>query len=330
MSGENGGSSSGIMWFFRDKGFDDQSIQKMVKKCKQLQNSPTDLASENWSYLKSIGIHERKLPHIVSRCPKILTFRLHERVQCLSTLGSNPRDVASAITKFPNVLSHGVEERLCPLLAFFQALGVPEKQLGKMLLLNPRLISYSIDTKLSDIVSFLSSLGLSRDGGMVGKVLMKNPFFMGYSVEKRLRPTIDFLRSVVGLREEGIQTVVMNFPEVVCRDSDKILRPNFEYLKRCGFGDADIVTMVTGYPPILIKSIKNSLEPRIRFLVEKMGRGMEEVVDYPEYFRHGLKKRVESRYKLLKQKNITCSLSEMLDCNTNKFRQRFGFSEGVA
>lgn len=75
---------------------------------------------------------------------------------------------------------------------------------------------------------------------------------------------------------------------------------------------------MTGYPPVLIKSIKNSLEPGIRFVVEVMGRSIDEVVDYPEFFRHGLKKQLEFRQRPLKQRNIKCSLSDMLKCNRKK------------
>ncbi|XP_059647338.1 transcription termination factor MTERF6, chloroplastic/mitochondrial isoform X2 [Cornus florida] len=317
-----------IMWFFKDRGFDDKSIHEMFKKCKRLEGAERERASENWTYLRSIGIQERKLPSIVLKCPKILTIGLSEKlvpmVQCLATLGTKSSYVASAITKFPHILSHSVEEKLCPLLAFFEALGVPEKQLGKMLLVNPRIISYSIESKLSQIVDFLASLGLTKEG-MIGKVLVKNPFIMGYSVDKRLRPTLEFLKSV-GLMELDLQRVAIGFSEVLCRDVDKILRPNLTYLRGCGFKDRQIAALVTGYPPILFKSISNSLEPRIRFLVEVMGRQIDEVVDYPDFFRHGLKKRLEMRQKFLKQRNIYCSLSEMLDCNQKKFLTKFGVS----
>lgn len=104
------------------------------------------------------------------------------------TLGTKQSEVILAITKFPQILSHSVEEKLFPLLAFFQAWGVPERQVGKLLLLNSRLISYNIESKLTQIVDFLASLGLSKEG-MIGKVLVKNPFIMGYNVEKRLHPT---------------------------------------------------------------------------------------------------------------------------------------------
>ncbi|CBI37711.3 unnamed protein product, partial [Vitis vinifera] len=318
-----------IMWFFRDKGFDDKSIHEMFKKCKRLEGVHRDRASENWAYLRTIGIQDRKIPSIVTKCPKILALGLNEKivpmVQCLATLGTKPSEVASAIAKFPHILSHSVEEKLCPLLAFFQALGVPEKQLGKVILVNPRLISYSIESKLTQIVDFLASLGFTREG-MIGKVLQKYPFIMGYSVDKRLRPTSEFLK-LIGLTEQDLQKVAMNFPEVFCRDANKILSPNVAYLKRRGFEDGQIAALVSGYPPILIKSIKNSLEPRIRFLVEVMKRDINEVVNYPDFFRCGLKKTLELRQKLLEQRKIECSLSEMLDCNQKKFLLKFNLIE---
>lgn len=316
--------SSGIMWFFKEKGFNEKSIHMMFQKCKRLEGTQSENASENWDYLKTIGIKERKLPSLIRKCPKILTLGLHDKlmpmVQCLATLGTKPDDVASAITKFPHILSHSVEEKLCPLLAFFEALSITDKQLGKMILQNPRILSYSIDSKLSLIVDFLASLGLSKEA-MIGKVLVKYPFIMGYNVENRLRPTSDFLKSL-GLTEHGLQRVVINFPAILCRDV-KSMKPNLSYLRGRGFELSQIAAMVTQYPPILIKSVHHSLEPRIRFLVDVMGRGLEEAAKYPDYFKHGLKKTLELRQKLLREKNIECSLSEMLDCNDKKFMSKF-------
>ncbi|KAL5707338.1 hypothetical protein ACHQM5_025397 [Ranunculus cassubicifolius] len=319
-------SNASIIGFLRERGFEEKLIHQMLQKCKRLQTAEKERASENWYYLKSIGIEERKLPSVVSKCPRILTLGMNEKlvpmVECLTTLAKKPTDVALVITKFPHILAHSVEEKLCPLLAFFEVLGVPEAQLGKLLLLNPRLVSYSIDTKLSQIVEFLtSSIGLNKEG-MVGKVLLKNPFIMGYSVEKRLRPTSEFLKTL-GV---DLQRVAMNFPEVLCRDVDKILRPNLDFLRTCGLEDAQIAAIVTGYPLILVKSIRNSLEPRIKFLVGVMGREISEVVECPDFFRHGLKKRLELRQRLLKQKNVQCSLNEMLQYNHKKFCDKFGLA----
>ncbi|RVX12252.1 Transcription termination factor MTERF6, chloroplastic/mitochondrial [Vitis vinifera] len=206
-----------IMWFFRDKGFDDKSIHEMFKKCKRLEGVHRDRASENWAYLRTIGIQDRKIPSIVTKCPKILALGLNEKIVLWS----------SAL----------------PLWEQNPALGVPEKQLGKVILVNPRLISYSIESKLTQIVDFLASLGFTREG-MIGKVLQKYPFIMGYSVDKRLRPTSEFLK-LIGLTEQDLQKVAMNFPEVFCRDANKILSPNVAYLKRRGFEDGQIAALVS-------------------------------------------------------------------------------------
>ncbi|CAN0883717.1 Transcription termination factor MTERF6, chloroplastic/mitochondrial [Linum grandiflorum] len=96
-------SPTSVMWFFRDRGFNEKSINDMFTKCKRLEGAHKDRASENWDFLKSIGIQERKLPSIITKCPKLLTLGLHERlvpmVECLATLGTKPREVASTITK---------------------------------------------------------------------------------------------------------------------------------------------------------------------------------------------------------------------------------------
>ena len=136
-------------------------------------------------------------------------------VECLATLGSHPHEFASAVAQFPYMLFHSMEDKLCPRLAFFQALDIPEKLLGKMILLNPRLIRYSIVPKLTEIVDFHANFGLDKQGLI-----------------------------------------------------DKVLTPNFDFLKNCGFRDAQIVALVAGYPPILIKSIEHSIEPQINFLIE--------------------------------------------------------------
>lgn len=138
MEVNNSKNSSTVLWFFKDKGFDDKSINDMFKRCKRLEGLQRERASENWAYLKSIGIQERKLPSVVLKCPKILTFSVEDTlepmVQCLKTLATKQDEVANAIIKFPYLFSHSAEGKLCPILGFFEALGVSEKQLGKMVL----------------------------------------------------------------------------------------------------------------------------------------------------------------------------------------------------
>ncbi|KAH0449556.1 hypothetical protein IEQ34_020248 [Dendrobium chrysotoxum] len=267
----------------------------MFRRCKYLECVERDKACEVWDYLRTLGIQERKVLNVISMCPKVLTLNLNEKllpvVQCLSTLGTK------------------------------SAIGISEKQMGKLLLVNPWLINCSIDKKYAEMIDFLSSMGLNGEGA-IGKILVKNSWIMGYSAEKRLRPTTDVLKSI-GLNMIDIQKVVVNFPKVLCRNVEKILKPNLEFLKQSGFNNEQIRLFVMGYPIILIKNVRHSLQPRIKFLVAEMGREIGEVTDNPEFFRHGLMKSLEPRQRLLKLKKIECSLSEMLECKHKKFLLKF-------
>ncbi|GLJ22713.1 hypothetical protein SUGI_0427870 [Cryptomeria japonica] len=198
--------------------------------------------------------------------------------------------------------------------------------MGRLILVNPRLMSYSIEKKLQPVVEFFLSLGLSKDGGDLGKVLVRSPHIMGYSVEGRLKPTVEFLRKL-GLNKEELRGIAVHFPEMLCRDVEKALKPNVEFLRRSGFGDGQICRIISGFPPVLTKSVKTSLQPKVSFLVDIMRRSIDEVVEYPDFFRHGLKKRIEYRYKQLKQKNVQCSLVDMLSCSHKKFFIKFGIQE---
>ncbi|XP_051203197.1 transcription termination factor MTERF6, chloroplastic/mitochondrial [Lolium perenne] len=328
-----GGDAKSLTQWLREKGFDEETIGRMSKRCKNLPNLDASEASGVWDYLlNDVKIEQRKLRYVVTKCPKVLTVSVDRKlvptVQCLNTLQAKPGEVAQAIIKFPPILFHSMEQKLCPLLAFFQTLDISEKQLAKLLMVNPRLISYSIEGKFSQTVDFFVSLGIEKEG-MIGKILTKEPYILGYSVDKRLRPTAEFLKSVVGLEGTNLQRVIMNFPGILSRDANKTLRPNFMFLQSAGFSKDQIMALVAGYPLVLIKSIKRCLEPRVKFLVEEMGRDRGEAVDYPQFFSHGLRKSLEYRHKILKQMNSRCSLSEMLDCNQKKFAMKFGLIAAV-
>ncbi|ONK68765.1 uncharacterized protein A4U43_C05F15770 [Asparagus officinalis] len=217
--------------FLKEKGFTKNRTQNVFRRFESIEESHV---RDNWNYLKSMGIQEKKLPHIVSKCPRILTLSLDNKllsklmptVHCLETLGSKPRDVAAAIAKFPSTLVHSVEDKLWS--------------------------SVTALRQFSEILDFLEDCGLDQDG-IIGRILVKHPFIIGYSFERRLSPTTGFLKSI-GLSELDLKKT--------------------------------IAVLVTEYPPVLIRSIKNCMEPRIRFLVGVMGRDISEIVEYPQYFRH--------------------------------------------
>lgn len=81
--------------------------------------------------------------------------------------------------------------------------------------------------------------------------------------------------------------------------------------------------MVRRFSPLLGYSIDEVLRPKLDFLVNTMGKTLGDVVDYPRFLSYSLEKKIKPRYWVLKQKNIECSLKDMLGKNDEEFASSF-------
>lgn len=185
----------------------------------------------------------------------------------------------------------------------------------------PRLLSYSVDQKLRPTVAFLQTLGLGKTE--TGRMLTICPNVLGYHLNNRLRCSVDYLKAI-GLHDGELRKLLTFFPNVLIRKPEVTFKPVVEHLRGAGFTAQEVATMVAGYPPVLTRSIRNSVQPKLEFLVTTMGRGLEEVVEFPAFFGYSLRKTIASRYRHLGDQASACSLVAMLACSGSRFNERFG------
>ncbi len=81
--------------------------------------------------------------------------------------------------------------------------------------------------------------------------------------------------------------------------------------------------MVGRFPPILGYTIDAVLKPKLDFLVEKMGRSVDEVVAYPRFFSYSLEKKIAPRARVIANRGISCDLQSMLAKNNDQFAYEF-------
>lgn len=331
MAGQVAGALQGApedsLSFLRSKGLDEAVIAKMRSRCARLSAaSVPERVSRNWEFLESsIGVPKRKLPVVLARFPQLLVLGRDEKLQpmvgCLMALGAQPRQLARVIEQFPQLLGHSVEEKLCPLLAFLQGLGLAHDALVKVILRCPRLSSYSIDNKMRPAVSYLHSLGVTLAD--MPKVVSNCPSLLGCNLDTRIRPTVAFFRDVVGLKPENVAKLATHYPELLLRNPARVLKPAVEVLSSMGFDSQQVAVIVSGFPPVLVKSTRNSVQPKLDFLVNQMHRQLVEVVHYPAYFGFSLHRTIAPRFRRIQQLSIECSLESMLSCNQKKFAEKF-------
>lgn len=185
----------------------------------------------------------------------------------------------------------------------------------------PRLLSYSIDRKLKPTVTFLQTLGLTKAD--MGRMLTICPNLLGYNLDSRLRPSVDYLKTI-GIQDVELRKLLTFFPNILIRKAEVTFKPILEHLHGVGFTSQQVTSIVASYPPVLTRSIQNSVQPKLDFLVNTMGRNLEEVVKFPAFFGYSLRRTLAPRYHRLGDQASNCSLVAILACSGSKFNERFG------
>ncbi|GAB4841865.1 hypothetical protein Ancab_011820 [Ancistrocladus abbreviatus] len=201
----------------------------------------------------------------------------------------------------------------------FNELGIKGTKLGKVVSSSPQLLLRK-PHDFSEVVMFMQDLGLDR--GSVGRILGRCPEMFAASIDNTLRKKVKFLSSV-GIWKDQLPRVIKKYPELLVSDVDRTLLPRLNYLMEAGLSKRDVVSMITRFSPLLGYSIEEVLRPKLEFLVYTMEKPVKDLVEYPRYFSYSLEKKIKPRFMVLKGRNITCSLKDMLGKNDEEFAAEF-------
>lgn len=95
------------------------------------------------------------------------------------------------------------------------------------------------------------------------------------------------------------------------------------YLMDIGLSEEEVSSMVSRFSPLLGYSIEAIFKPKLEFLLITMQKPLKEIVEYPRYFSYSLDKKIKPRFWVLKSRNISCSLKDMLGKNNEEFAQEY-------
>ncbi|CAL0332117.1 unnamed protein product [Lupinus luteus] len=308
-------------------------------------------------FLENIGIPRVHISYMILCFPPILLWNLRvlkNRVLALKEIDLVDGDYIKLLLNYPWVLSTSIQENYEEILDFFHTENIPKTLLDRAIQSQPHLLSCStsklklmvdqfaelgviskrldrVITKspqlllrnLKDflkVVSFFENMGF--DGENIGRILARCPEIFAASINKTLQRKIEFLCGI-GVSETYLARVIRKYPELLVYDTDNTLLHRIMYLMKLGLSERDIAFMVRTFSPLLGYSIEEVLRPKIEFLVNSMGRPVRDVVGYPRYFSYSLEKKIKPRYWVLKERNIKCSLKDMLGKNDEEFAAEF-------
>lgn len=223
-----------------------------------------------------------------------------------------------AIRSWPHILGCSTH-KINSIMVQFGQLGVYARRLVPVITSSPQLLLRKPDEFLQ-VVSFLKLVGF--DDVTIGRILCRCPEIFAASVDDTLQRKVNILTDF-GISRNFLPRVIRKYPELLLLDVNTILLPRMRYLMDIGLSKEEVSSMVSRFSPLLGYSIEAVFKPKLDFLLTTMQKPLKEIVQYPRYFSYSLDKKIKPRFWVLKSRNITCSLKDMLGKNNEEFAEEF-------
>lgn len=240
---------------------------------------------------------------------------LQDVILFLESLGL---DSTKLMAKYP-MLSTCTVENVRAVVRFLESHKLRRKDVVKVLSNNPYLLGHSVEETFLPVVTFLlKEVGLKEKD--VGKVVNRCARLLTTNVDEHLRPTLRFLRNL-GFTHMPI--VVSNNATLLASSVENRLLPKIDFLESLGLSKEETVQALIRFPAIFNYSIDTNLQPKYSYLVEDMGRGLDDLRAFPQYFGYSLDYRIRSRYQFLKKRNLSLPLADLLKPTDEVFYAKF-------
>ncbi|KAL1550645.1 transcription termination factor MTERF8, chloroplastic [Salvia divinorum] len=235
-------------------------------------------------------------PELILRRPAILNYDLDAQLIprvgfILELSGGDEAATSTVLHKFPFVLAYTVDHLKDHVQFLNSYAELSYEEIFKIVLVYPGLFSASRKRKLQPRIDFLKQCGLSPQD--LYKFLMKAPLFLSLSFEENLANKLVFMVKI-GYRNRTKELAMAM--GAVTRCSCKNLQEVIGVFLNYGLTCEDILDMSKKHPQVLQYN-HESLEEKLDYLTEEMGREVGELLSFPAFLGYKLDGRIKHRYE---------------------------------
>ncbi|CAI9086983.1 OLC1v1020931C1 [Oldenlandia corymbosa var. corymbosa] len=256
---------------------------------------------------------------LILKRPAILNCNLDSQLMprinfLLDLSGGDEVATATVLLKLPFLVAYSVDH-LSDHVEFLKSFaGLTESEIFRIVLVYPNLFSASRTRKLHPRIEFLKQCGLSSQE--IYRFLTKAPLFVALSFEENIACKLVFLVKIgYKYRTKEIATAMGAVTRTSCKNLQQVVGVFLDYGLTCN----DILEMSKKHPQILQYNYE-SLEEKLNYLIEEMGREVEELLAFPAFLGYKLDGRIKPRYEM--KKNILgegMSLNKLLSVSAASF-----------
>lgn len=192
-------------------------------------------------------------------------------------------------------------------------MGFSDSQFPRLSFLNPQIFLSDV-ADIAAVFAFMSD-DLAASPQEAVALIHRCPDLLLGSADHCLRPTLAFLRNL-GIKNLNSPTS-LNAHLLNLRVGK--LQEKIRFLESLGLSREEARRICARLPAIFGYSVENNLMPKFEFLTDVMGRTIEELKGFPQYFAFSLEKRILPRHLHLKERGVRVPLQRMLLWSDQRF-----------
>ncbi|KAL5543732.1 hypothetical protein UlMin_007516 [Ulmus minor] len=272
------GPSKERVEFLRSWGFNDDDMAKIFRLRPSLTKANETHLQSRFELLTGLGVHASDLQKMVNWIPRFLTCRvdicLDKRLELFMTLFGSREVLAKAIVRNPSLLTYNFDNKVKPVIALYEDLGLSKKDLGAMLLQRTAMIPRTVFN--DEKVEYIRRTGLKRNDSMYKYVVT----LIGVSRLETIREKIANFKKC-GLTEDETFILFGRSPLMLTLSVEKVQR-NMAFVRDSLKLPANAIL---DYPFLVYYNLENVLKPRV-LIAEKMAEmGLELQLKGPNLIR---------------------------------------------
>ncbi|CAA2953326.1 Mitochondrial transcription termination factor, mTERF [Olea europaea subsp. europaea] len=262
----------------RKWGCSNDDISKIFMRRPSLHKMDIKILQSKLEILTDLGIISSDLVKIIHCRPRFLNCRINlwsnERLEYFRTLFGSKEILLKAIVRNPSLLTYDFHNKIKPIIAIYEKLGVSRRDLIPMLLSRPTLIPRT--TLDSEKLDYISRTGVSQESRMYKHVVT----LLAISRIETIREKVMNLEKY-GFSEDEVFKLFGRSPLVLTLSIDKVQR-NMTYVVGTMKLPANVVLL---NPFLLFFNLEAIIKPRFLLAGKIEGMGIVPQIKGPAMLR---------------------------------------------
>ncbi|CAL1391285.1 unnamed protein product [Linum trigynum] len=251
---------------FKRWGCKDSDLAKIFSRRPALRNASVALLHSKLTVLQNLGLNASHLVQIINCRPHFLSYSMNgsfnERMEYFAELFGSKEMVLKAIVGNPSLLRYDLHNKIKPVVALYDSMGVNKQSFAQMLMSRPALIAR---TQFDDEkMEFIHKTGVPQSSKLYKYIVT----IVGISKTETLLGKVANLEKF-GFQEEEVWQLVGRSPYLLTLAVDKVQR-NMTYV----VGTLKLpASVVLSYPALIYASLEAVMKPRVLLAgkIDEMG-----------------------------------------------------------